>query len=219
MKCQACGAEVPADAVYCHRCGKKLDEAEPGPADAAQAARQEVELWRGRYSGRAMIPSGVGLGLVSLVLLALCLMATFHLNWGLAPWGLWLAAMLALWTYYGIAGLHRRWGTHYRLTSQRFFHEMGLLLRSTDCIHLADVDAIRVVQSLPQRLLGVGTITILTHDISRPKLLLRGIADIDRVLALLGKARREAQILANQNGPGSVVTSDQHPQPSNGTTT
>jgi hypothetical protein len=68
-----------------------------------------------------------------------------------------------------------------------------VLLRSTDCIHLADVNAIQVVQSLPQRLLGVGTITILTHDISHPKLILRGIADIDRVFTLLDKARREEQ--------------------------
>jgi hypothetical protein len=71
-------------------------------------------------------------------------------------------------------------------------------------------------------LLGVGTITILTHDISRPKLILRGVADIDRIFTLLEQARREAALhppianpsyetAANQNRPGSVVTSDQHP--------
>ena len=120
---------------------RKIDEAAPGPVDAAQAQGQEIDLWQGAYSGRAMVPSGVGLGLVSLFLLALCLAATVRLHWGLKPWGLWLAMMLALWTYYATVGLHRRWGLHYRLTSQRLFHELGMFLRSTDCIHLADVDA------------------------------------------------------------------------------
>jgi membrane protein YdbS with pleckstrin-like domain len=213
---------VPADGIYCHRCGRKIDEAAPALTEAAQVATLESDLWKGVYSGRAMIPSGVALGLLSLLSLVLCLVATVSWHWGWAPWGLWLAAMLALWIYYGIVSLHRRWGIHYRLTSQRFFYELGMFLRSTDCIYLADVDAIQVVQSLPQRLLGVGTITILTHDISRPKLILRGVADIDRIFTLLEQARREAALhppianpsyetAANQNRPGSVVTSDQHP--------
>ncbi len=211
MNCQACGAEVVADGVYCHRCGKKIDETAPGQADAAPIERQEIALWQGAYSARAMIPSGIGLGLLSIFLLALALLAPVSWRWGLL--GLWLAVMLALWTYYGVIGLHRRWGCRYRLTSQRFFHELGVLLRSSNCVHLVDVDAIQVVQSLPQRLLRLGTITILTHDISHPKVILRGIADVDRVFTLLDKARREA---ANQGGAGSVVTSDQHCPPSNG---
>jgi membrane protein YdbS with pleckstrin-like domain len=182
---------VPAEGIYCHRCGKKLDETAPGPAEAAGAERQEIDLWRGGYARRAMIPSSAGLGLVSLFLLVLTLGATVWQHWrGL--WGLWLAVMLGLWVYYGFVAFHRRWGIRYRLTSQRLFIELGMFLRSTDCVHLADVDAIKVVQSLPQRLLGVGAITILTHDVSRPKLILRGIADIDRVFTLLDKARRDA---------------------------
>lgn len=192
MICQACGAEVPADGVYCHRCGKKIGDAAPGAADATQVQPQEIELWQGAYSRRALIPSGVGLGLLSLFLLALTLKATVWLHLERGLWGLWLAAMLALWTYYGLVAFHRRWGSRNRLTSQRCFQELGVFLRSTDCIHLADVYAIQVVQSLPQRLLGVGTITMLTHDISHPKLVLRGIADIDRVFTLLDKAQREA---------------------------
>jgi hypothetical protein len=216
MNCQACGAEVPAEGVYCHRCGRKLDGSGPSPADAA---RQEIDLWRAVYSGRAMVPVGAALGLMSLALLALCLVATLRWHWGLAPWGLWLAMMVASWTYFGFVFFHRRWGISYRLTSRRLFHQQGLLLRSTDCIEVADIDVIRVVQSLPQRLLGVGTVTLLTRDIAHPKLVLRGIAEIDRVLGLLGGARREARLAANQTGPANVVTSDQDPQSSNGTTT
>jgi membrane protein YdbS with pleckstrin-like domain len=214
MNCQACGAEVPADGIYCHRCGRKLDGSGPAPADAAP---QEIDLWRAAYSGRAMVPVGASLGLVSLVLLALCLVATWQRHWGW-PWGLWAAMMVASWTYFGFVYFHRRWGISYRLTSRRLFHQQGLLLRSTDCIDVADIDAIRVVQSLPQRLLGVGTITLLTRDIAHPKLVLRGIAEIDRVLGFLGNARRDARQAANQSGPASVVTSDQESQPSNGTT-
>ncbi len=192
MKCQACGAEVPAEGVYCHRCGRKIGDMAPGPADdAAPIEQREFDLWQGAYSSRAMIPSGVVLGLLSVFSLVLCSVATVSWHWG-AHWGLWLAIMLALWTYFGCVILHRRWGSRYRLTFQRFLHQLGMLLRSTDCVYLVDVDAIQVVQSLPQRLLGVGTITILTHDVSHPKLILRGIADIDHVFTLLDKARREA---------------------------
>jgi uncharacterized membrane protein YdbT with pleckstrin-like domain len=198
MNCQACGAELVADGVYCHRCGKIIDEA--APTDAAQVQRQEIDLWQGACSARAMIPGGVGLGLLSILLLALVLVAPVSWRWGLL--GLWLAVMLTLWAYYGVIVIHRMWGSRYRLTSQRFFHQLGVLLRSTDCIHLVDVDAIQVVQSLPQRLLGVGTITILTHDVFHPKLVLRGIADIDRVFTLLNMARREEQSLRDGRPSG-----------------
>jgi hypothetical protein len=201
MNCQACGAEAPAEGDYCRRCGRKIDESAPDPADTAQAQPQEIDLWQGAYSSRAMIPGGIVLGLLSLASLAFALGAADALPRGSAFWGAWLAVMLALWSYCGFVGLHRRWGNRYRLTSQRFFQELGAFLRSTNCIDLADVDAVEAVQSLPQWLLGVGTIYILTHDISHPKLILRGIADVHRVAALLEKARREADSQPPSDSP------------------
>jgi uncharacterized membrane protein YdbT with pleckstrin-like domain len=195
MNCQACGAELLAEAVFCHRCGERIVRVAEKPAEVAQAPGQEEGLWQDTYSSRALIPAGLGLGLLSIVLLIPVVAAPAARRWELL--GLWLAVMLTLWIYYAAVAIHRRWGSRYRLTSQRLFRESGMFLRSTDCIHLADVDSIRVVQSLPQRLLGVGTVFILTHDISHPKLVLRGIADIDRVFALLNKARREQQSLPN----------------------
>ena len=195
MNCQACGAELLAEAIYCHRCGEKIVRLPEKPADVPQAPGQEEGLWQDTYSSRAMIPSGLGLGLLSIILLIPVVAAST--KWQSKLLGLWLAVMLTLWIYYASVAIHRRWGSRYRLTSHRLFRESGMFLRSTDCIHLAEIDSIRVVQSLPQRLLSVGTVFILTHDISHPKLVLRGIADIDRVFALLNKARREQQSLPN----------------------
>ena len=87
MQCPACGAEVVAAAVYCHKCGQRLDSAgnglsgirppksrrlRPEPFQQVAAARWEAkdqpeeELWRGGYSSKAMIGSWVISGCVSL---------------------------------------------------------------------------------------------------------------------------------------------------------
>ena len=189
MNCQACGAELLAEAVFCHRCGERIVRVAKKPAEHRPSPRARAEHLARHLLQPRLIPAGLGLGLLSIVLLIPAVAAPTA--WQSKLLGLWLAVMLTLWIYYASVAIHRRWGHRYRLTSQRLFRESGMFLRSTDCIHLAKIDSIRVVQTLPQRLLGVGTVFVLTHDISHPKLVLRGIADIDRVFALLNKARRE----------------------------
>ena len=66
MNCNACGAELPVDAVFCQKCGAKAGSAAPAVVEAPDAGLRaptpgsrrddtEEELWQGGYSAKAMI--------------------------------------------------------------------------------------------------------------------------------------------------------------------
>lgn len=208
MRCPACGVEVVAAAMFCHKCGQRLDsanEAEQGRQDAeaspkstaevfeqAVASRRdspnqaEEELWRGGYSPKAMLGSWAISASVSFVLFVGGIISPFRFSY---YWLLLFAAMLSPWLYYLSVLCYRRLSVRYVLTSQRFIHERGLLRRVHDRIELLDVDDITFEQGLWERLVGVGTIRITSHDRSDPELALRGIEDVKRVAGIFDDAR------------------------------
>lgn len=63
----------------------------------------------------------------------------------------------------------------YRISNYRIDFERGLLSKSIDTMELWHVDDIRFHQSLLERILGVGTITIFATDQTTPSLPLRGL--------------------------------------------
>ncbi len=63
----------------------------------------------------------------------------------------------------------------YRVTNYRIDFERGLLSKTIDTLELWHVEDIRFHQSLLERILGVGSITVLSHDDTTPKLELRGL--------------------------------------------
>ena len=60
--------------------------------------------------------------------------------------------------------LYRKMSVHYLLTNQRFIHESGFFRRVTNRIEVLDMDDISFEQALVERMLGVGTIRILSSD-------------------------------------------------------
>ena len=80
---------------------------------------------------------------------------------------------------------------HLWLTNQRLVHHYGILTRVTNRIEVIDIDDIKFTQNILERILGVGTIQILSTDVSDPKLVIRGIDDVKRVFALMDDARRD----------------------------
>ncbi|MBN2578881.1 MAG: PH domain-containing protein [Pirellulales bacterium] len=209
MLCPRCGTEVVAEATFCHQCGVRLGEAQDSPSDAAprpepntpddataakrfqesvrQVDRQkepERELWCGGYSSKAMIWAWVLSGLSTLLLLLIGILWVRGVSW-------WILVLLivAPWIYFGMVLIYRRWSVRYRLTSQRFVHELGILRRTTDRIEVLDMDDIAFEQNLIDRLVGVGTIRINSSDRSHPLLVLRGIDDVRRVSNLFDDAR------------------------------
>jgi len=234
MRCPACDAEASEKAIYCHKCGERLDtggdmlapfedqqnqlpansdlegdpapveEAVPEPApdepvaaagpqsipEALAAQRKlpdepEKELWKGTYSNKAMIGAWVACGLITLGVLVL----GFWL-WEYTAWRIMLLVVLLLWPYHYLVLKYRRLSVRYRLTSQRFFHEIGILRRVTDRIEVIDMDDITFEQKLLERLVGVGTIRITSSDRSHPLLVLRGIEHVKNVAEMMDDARR-----------------------------
>jgi membrane protein YdbS with pleckstrin-like domain len=216
--------EVNGGAVYCHKCGERLDKhtfdtdasAQPsgeasGSAEptatatetfrraaqmrSAGAGDAEQELWAGSYSPKDMVGVWAVCGLVTLVLLALAIW--LNMSYDIAPlfiWGGLLVVLLVLWGYPLVLLLYRRTSVRYRLTTQRFFHEKGILRHLTDRIEVIDMDDITFEQSILQRMFNVGTIHITSSDKTHPVLDVPGIENVRQVSALMDDARRRERM-------------------------
>jgi hypothetical protein len=63
----------------------------------------------------------------------------------------------------------------YRITNYRIDYERGLLSRNIDTLELWHVEDISFHQSLIDRMLNVGTITVVSRDETMPRLILHGL--------------------------------------------
>ncbi|MEO8271117.1 MAG: PH domain-containing protein [Aureliella sp.] len=156
--------------------------------EANRNAPVERSLWKGGYSPRAMYGTwciAVVLTIVALVLV--WLYAREQKN----VWLITGSVLLIGWCF--VIGLYfyRRLGMHYELTTQRFVHQNGILVRRTDRIEVIDMDDISYTQGIVQRMLGVGTITITGSDRTHPQLVIHGIDRVPEIASLLDDVRRE----------------------------
>ena len=224
MRCQTCGAEVVQQAVFCHKCGERLDsqgeqfssaerqKAEPAAESAARqpddpAAEQaepaergrtvvtshvipedepEKELWQGGYSPRALIGGWFITSLITVILLVGAIWA----NFGRTLWYIVVFAILASWLYLLLVLAYRRSSVRYLLTNQRFVHEKGFLRRVTDRVDVITIDDITFTQGVLERLVGVGTIMLISSDRTHPKLIMPGIENVKEAADIIDNARR-----------------------------
>jgi uncharacterized membrane protein YdbT with pleckstrin-like domain len=85
---------------------------------------------------------------------------------------------------------YRKLSIRYRVTTQRLFHEEGILRRTTNRVELIDADDVTVEQSIFDRMMNVGTVRIESSDRTDPELFLVGIdAPLD-VAEKIDAARR-----------------------------
>ncbi len=93
---------------------------------------------------------------------------------GLVVWGVLLFVFVV-----GIFLLLRVWylvaSTRYRLTTQRLFAQTGLIAKHLEEVELFRVKDVELSQGVLDRLLGVGTVTVLSTDDTAPRLELRGV--------------------------------------------
>ena len=218
MQCHRCDEYVLQEAVFCHRCGARIDadseissETSPTGQDYRHEAANPPEnqrrssadrfreaASRGRDAGEPEETLWDG-GYSSKAMLSRWLLstaATLVLLLGGVMWPrreVWLAiaaAIVLLWAYQALVLVARRWNVHYKLTNHRFIHELGVFRRVTDRIELIDVTDITFEQGLIDRLVGVGTIHISSNDRSHPELTLSGIEDVARVAGLIDETFR-----------------------------
>jgi membrane protein YdbS with pleckstrin-like domain len=166
------------------------EKAAPPPAAAtgkAEAALGDaITLWEGRYSFRGMID---WVALSALASIAAIVLAIWR-SWGGTGWLAVLVFLVLLWGYQVSVYFVRRFGHRYRLTPQTFFHERGILIKSTSPLEIIRIDDIAMKQTLLERLLGVGTIRILSNDTTDPLLVMKGIPDVQNAFATIDQARR-----------------------------
>lgn len=223
MKCATCGTEVANDAAFCPKCGQPTDgrgvepdqangDARPSnagrlrPGNSTGSGKQpnEVELWSGTYSPKAMVGPAVGLAVLTVLGLVL---ASFAGPSGWIVVG--IAAVLA-WAILGLVVWYRRLSVRYQLTTYRFFHESGLLSRTRNRIEVIDINDVTLQQGLIERMFNVGTIHIQSSDVTHPDLYLPGIEDVGRVTDLIDNTRRAERqrrglFMENIGGVAGVV--------------
>ncbi len=85
--------------------------------------------------------------------------------------------------------------TRFILSTQRLRIEVGILSKAVDDLEIYRVKDITLTQPFIQRLLGLGSIRLVTSDVSHPHLLLAAIPDAGEVRDLIRdtveKMRRE----------------------------
>ncbi|MFQ5494635.1 MAG: PH domain-containing protein [Phycisphaerae bacterium] len=72
-------------------------------------------------------------------------------------------------------------GRRYRLTSQRLFIERGLLSQTIDQTELIRVDDVRIRKTFLDRLMGLGSVAILSTDATDREIVIEGIAGPESV--------------------------------------
>lgn len=206
MHCTQCGADAAEQAVFCHRCGANLasgkladeaahPESTPKQRFAAPLKSRDAEgdddaeemLWQGQYSKLAMVGAWIAAGAITVGVLIAGVVANFS---GTA-WLIALGGALLVWAVLLLRLLYRQLSIHYYLTNQRFIHESGLLWREIDRIEAIDIDDVTFHQGPIERMLGVGTVRLLSSDQSTPEYDLIGIEDVRNVATMIDEVRRQ----------------------------
>jgi hypothetical protein len=173
------------------------DSTPPSAADRFQQAVQsrqgdddeaETDVWQGGFSSRAMFGNWLLAGLITVVLLVAVLVAG---PGNLSYWSAWLVISALVWGWFGGLLAYRKLTRKYHLTTQRFIHETGLLKRITDRIEVIDIDDVSFEQRVMERLVGVGTIKLISSDRSHPVLTMPGIERVKEVAATIDDLRRK----------------------------
>ena len=121
----------------------------------------------------AELSSVLAWGLAGLVLLAAVGANLVRFHRPFPAWGYAAVVLLAL-VFLAVPSLLRR-TTRYRITNYRIDVTRGLLSRNVDTLELWHVEDLRLHQSLFDRISGIGTITVMSHDDTTPNLVLIGL--------------------------------------------
>ncbi|HEY7090482.1 MAG TPA: PH domain-containing protein, partial [Tepidisphaeraceae bacterium] len=90
------------------------------------------------------------------------------------PWWAYVAGIV-IGLLIGIVPLLKTRAIRYRISNYRIDFDRGILSRNVDTLELWHVEDISLHQSLIDRVLGVGTITVISHDDTNPRLELKSL--------------------------------------------
>ena len=151
------------------RPGRLRDETSGDGAPLEPAA--ETIVWVGRTHWTHYVGS-IALGALAIVLTTL---VCIRLRATDGVFGVWLMLVAACAAIVAARILWRVLRCRYRLTDQRLFIERGILSQTIDQMELIRVDDVRLRKTLPDRVLGLGSVEILSTDQTDRALVIEGI--------------------------------------------
>jgi membrane protein YdbS with pleckstrin-like domain len=180
MHCSNCGAYIAPGVKFCSGCGSPANDSEvtriartqtalPQPLDESDDLERTVFTVRPTL---IFIKLGYGLAVLGGIALVI-LMAMISVPWYISiPLAL---ALLLIPAYYHL----RRNMVRYTLTDSKVEIDTGLIARTTRNIPLSKIQDVTVSSSIPQRMLGFGSViidnasemggTTVLHNISKPR--------------------------------------------------
>jgi membrane protein YdbS with pleckstrin-like domain len=163
-----------------------MTQADPEPVadDRPHKPADDTEevYFEGSPMLRAQISRMLAWGFVAAVLIA-AIFGIHHVTPS-APW--WIALILvALAIVAVLIPIISTKTVSYRITNYRIDIGQGLLSRNIDTMELWHVEDLRLHQSLFDRMLDVGTITIYSHDDTTPQLPLHGLPNPEAIFNTL----------------------------------
>jgi membrane protein YdbS with pleckstrin-like domain len=208
--CPECRGSVSSAAASCPHCGHPMGA--PAARLAVPAAVvAEHDLWQGRPSAKALLGAIVGVILFSgIVCVGVYLAYQPLLGFlaGLSPDlrrqilrhqdDLSLTAVALVMALIGWRLVRLTWrlvvlkSTRYRITNQRMVIESGVLSRRIDEIDMRTVEDLDFQQSVVERLLGIGDITVISSDRTNARTRLVGLAQPRQLRELLRQSAYQA---------------------------
>ncbi|MDA1044184.1 MAG: PH domain-containing protein [Verrucomicrobia bacterium] len=173
INCPSCNGEIIIPAKSAPRSDAKVARvttSAPPPPAAVQNSDEEREVFALKPTAKAFLGE---------IMLGILLIPVFLVG---------LILLLNVW--YKVVSLK------YRLTTQRLFVQKGLIAKHLEELELFRVKDVTVKQGILQRILGFGTITVLSTDDSNPQVALIGInkpADVKETMRNAFRAARKRE--------------------------
>ena len=190
MNCSGCGAWVAEGSRFCNNCGAAVAPPSPAAAPAMQrSARAEDLPERVIFTVRpTFLFVGVKYAIAAVVWLlatAIVAFAATSLNMPVAVGvGVVVALGLILFVWPVVAHLRRNRYV-YTLTNHKLEIQYGLIATTVRNVPLSKVQDVTVTASIPERLLGIGTVSIDNASESGGRIQIAGIRDPKRYADVL----------------------------------
>lgn len=141
------------------------------------SAPRETDQEKVYYEGSPLVRGSIGSLLLFLLLGLLFIASPFLLHAMRDEWMGWVVnlVLVIIGLVLLVAPLVWSRTIRYRISNFRIDYERGLLSKTIDTTELWHVEDIRFHQSIIERILGVGTITIFASDQTTPSFPLRGL--------------------------------------------
>jgi membrane protein YdbS with pleckstrin-like domain len=176
VKCPDCGRDVSTAATMCPQCGRPMAAvAAPAPATPVASSGKEETLWHGTPSWLLLLGKIIRAVLVAIILPVIYYFGRdFLAQYSTIVWS--IIAIVILWQVVEVfIALTRIRTTMYTITTQRVILESGVFSKEVQEIDLRYIDDTQFRQSFIQRMLGIGSVVIVSKDVASHTL--RGIPD------------------------------------------